>query len=243
MSLNATPSTVTTEDYARIFALERAVSYPMVDAYEARMGYAIYRERLEGAARVLSCPLKAAAPNWQHGRVIYATFRRYAEQNAQSGDVWALDIGTAKGFSALCAYWAISDTGRRPFVSSVDVMPPSARVRRNTPAEVDGLRTLEEIQEPWPETKRIAFCESTGIEWLKRWSGRVHLAFIDGKHDGEVVAKEGKMLADRQQAGDVVIFDDIQVPSVGKAVAALGPYEVEYLQVLPGRQYGIGVRR
>jgi hypothetical protein len=246
MSLNYAQPVVTAEDYARIFELERSVAYPMVDSYEARLGVAIERERLEGAGRVLSCPMKAAPPNWQHGRVIYSTFRRYCEDRTQEGSsVYSLDIGTAKGFSALCALWAIAYARRVPVVTSVDVMPPSERCRRNTPAEVNGLRTLDEILEPWPEAKGIDFVESTGIDWLKKHKEveRIHLAFIDGKHAGDVVLKEGKMIADRQQSGDIVIFDDIQVPSVGEAVRMLDVYEVEYLQVLPGRKYGIGVRR
>lgn len=243
MSLNYAPQTFAAEDYARIFAQEREQAYPSVDAWEQGMGFALSRERLEDAARVLSCPIKAAAPSWQHGRVIYATYRNYLRHRDEP--VTVLDIGTAKGFSALCARWAVDDSGRDGTVDSVDVMPPTARVRRNTPAEVDGLKTLAEILAPWPDAQRITFHELTGAGWLQKHQGRVHLAFVDGKHSHEAVSMEAKMLAARQQPGDVAIFDDTQMPPVGKAVQQAGKwYDLTYLPLHSvNRIYAIGVRR
>jgi hypothetical protein len=243
MSLNYAPSVVTAEQYAEIFERERAVEYPMVNAFEQRMGFAVDRDRLEAAARVLSCPFKEKPPNWQHGRVLYAATRNYVER------YWlgvirgrTLDIGTAKGFSALCVRWAINDAGVDADSYSVDVMPPEARVRRNTPAEVDGLKTLAETLAPFPEAKRITFLKSTGIDWLKAHPERIHFAFVDGKHDGSVVYQEGVLLSMRQQPGDVVIFDDVQIPNVFKAVKKLSAYDVEYLEILPHRKYAIARR-
>src|SRR3989304_7206134 len=76
---------------------------PPVEAYEA--AFALERTRLEAAARVLACPIKAGPPNWQHGRVLYALTRRY--RLTAEGPLYCLDIGTAKGFSALCLLWAV----------------------------------------------------------------------------------------------------------------------------------------
>jgi hypothetical protein len=245
MSLNYAPQTVTAEDYERIFALERRHEYPTVDALEQRLGYAIDRARLEGAARVLACPMKAGAPSWQHGRVIYAVARARLG-NGPSGCWTFLDIGSAKGFSALCLQWALMDHAGGSLtagVTSVDVLPPGARVRRNTVAEVDGLRTLEEILAPWPEASMIRFEQSTGVAWLRRNWKQIEIAFVDGKHTGDVVYEEGQLLAERQESGDIVIFDDCQVPGVSAAVRKLTAYEVEYLEVLPTRKYGIGVRK
>lgn len=243
MSLNTTPQTQTAEDYARIFDLERQQSYPSVDAWEEGMGFAVARDRLEAAGRVLSCPIKAASPNWQHGRVIYATWRNYLFDGSDSATV--LDVGSAKGFSALCARWALDDSLYGGTVDSVDVMPPSARVRRNTPAEVGSLKTLHEILEPWPEAKRITFHESTGAGWLQKHPSRVHLAFVDGKHSYEAVKVEARMLADRQRPGDMVIFDDTQMIGVGKAVKEAGKYyNLSYLALgSVNRCYAIGVRK
>jgi hypothetical protein len=245
VSLNYAPAVVPADTYERIFALERSVDYPMVTAFEERMGFAVDRERLEAAARVLCCPYKAAAPHWQHGRVLYAATRRYLTDHPELAQIRTLDVGTAKGYSALCVRWAVEDAGVEAQSVSVDVMPPDHRVRRGTIAEVDGLKTLAEILAPWPEASRITFVESTGIDWLERQPNiRIHVAFVDGKHTGFVVRREGVLLAQRQQPGDLCIFDDVHIGDVSAAVTSLHhDYTLAYLQPLPKRAYAIGVRR
>jgi predicted O-methyltransferase YrrM len=239
MKSTLTPPTVA--DYDRIFEAERLNEYPMVDAFEQRMRFALDRAKLENAARVLACPLKNNAPNWQHGRVIAAVTRDYTRRNSAKPFRF-LDVGTAKGFSALCLAWGLDEECAAE-IASVDVLDPSARVRRNTVAEVDGYKTLAEILEPWPETRAIRFERSTGYDWLKSHPERIHVAFVDGKHEESVVREEGRLLADRQEPGDVVMFDDVQIPGVAKAVASLKGYEFEYLEVKPERKYAIGVRK
>lgn len=259
MSLNTTPQTVTAETYAEIFERERANVYPTIDAQEDALylSEVVDRARLEAAARVLCCPFKAQPPNWQHGRVIYAVARSYlrlyasgrqmleTQENPVRVDptVTLLDIGTAKGFSALCLLWATEGLDLDCKVTSVDVLPPTARVRRNTPAEVDGLKTLYETLEPFPEAKQITFVENTGIGYLKTHVGRIHVAFVDGKHTDDAVYHEGGLLADRQVTGDVVIFDDWQVPGVSAAIKRLKPfYDYEVVECKPGRAYAIARR-
>lgn len=245
--------TLTAEDYRAAFEKERAQTYPVIDAFEARCGYAIDRERLEQAAAVLACPVKVNPPNWQHGRVLYAAARKYLEDSyvdfsllgprePQAANI--LDIGTAKSFSALCLLWALDDSDANGLVTSVDVIDPHARVQRNTIAEVNGLLTLAETLRPWPEAEQIRFLKSTGIDYLEAHQERIHIAFVDGKHTGHVVLKEGRLLTARQQAGDLAIFDDVHIPDVSQAVNALHlDYRLEYLEVLPHRHYAIGVRK
>jgi hypothetical protein len=244
-------SAPTRQAYEAAFEAARAELYPTVAAFENRMGYALDRTRMEDAARVLACPVKANAPHWQHGRVLYAAARRRLEELAMGGEcIRTLDVGTAKGFSALCLRWALDDSGKYGDVTSVDVIDPEARVSRNTVAEVDGLLTLDETLTHWPESDRINFEQSTGIDWLlghqRHFDGkpyRIPIAFIDGKHTGEVVRQEGKLLAHVQQPGDLAVFDDAQIPGVSVAVASLDEwYRIEYLQAGP-RQYAIARRR
>lgn len=228
--------------YEAAFLAEQAQAYPVVEAYEARVGYAVDRARVEAAAAVLACPIKVHAPCWQHGRVLYATAR--ARLAGHRGPATLIDVGTAKGFSALCLQWAVQDSGWPGEVTSVDVQDPQARVRRNTVAEVDGLCTLAEILRPWPEAAAIRFRQGTGAALLEQWPGRIHLAFLDGKHDAVQVGREVAALALRQDAGDVVVWDDLQVPGVRAAVETAAQwYVIERLTVLPQRGYAIGVRR
>lgn len=229
------------EMYEATFALEMTKDYPAVDAFEKRMGYAVDPVRLTTAARVLACPMKANAPNWQHGRVVYAAFRHYFEWG--TGPFYCIDIGTAKGFSALCARWALDSSGDEGVIHSLDVIDPDSRVRRNTIAEVDGFKTLYEILAPWPEAERISFHKATGQQWLVAHTQRVHVAFIDGRHKYESVSWEAALLAERQQSGDLAIFDDAQIAGVAKALKEQKTYELEYLEILPNRRYAIGRRK
>lgn len=235
----------TSVEYQRIFDAERTQVYQAVSELEDRMGCAILDDRLLDAARVLACPLKDNPPNWQHGRVLYAVARNYFAHHLSSEPFRMLDIGTAKGFSALCVEWARRDAGVAGAVYSVDVLDPDARVRRNTVAEVDGFKTLHETLAPWPEALSIHFEQSTGIDWLKRSTlPRVHLAFVDGKHTGEAVSIEAQLLAAKQQPGDVVVFDDAQIPGVAMAIeSAQKSYVLEHLTIKPGRTYVIARRR
>lgn len=231
------------QDYRAAFDTERVKSYPMVDALEAAAGYALDRARLEAAAQVLACPVKKSPPNWQHGRVLYALTLQWLTANeSQSCNV--LDVGTAKGFSALCLKWALDDGGSDGSVTSVDVIDPHARVSRKTIAEVDGLLTLAETLKPWPEAKDIRFVQSTGIDWLKTHPERIHIAFVDGSHDGMTVLNEGRMLAGKQEEGDLAIFDDVNRTDIRNAITILRhAYHFDVLEVLPTRHYAIGVRR
>jgi predicted O-methyltransferase YrrM len=227
--------------YDAAYAREIVNEYPVVDTFEQRMGYALERNKLERAARVLACPLKTNPPNWQHGRMLYALARNYCQHQI---DVSILDIGTAKGFSALCLLWALRDADILGTVTSVDVLDPQARVRRNTVAEVDGYQTLTETLAPWPEAHAIRFKKRTGLEELCDGRSRIHVCFIDGKHDATVVQNEGYMLAQRQMVGDVAVFDDVHIDGVWSAVKNLKPqYEIEKIQILPNRAYALGVRR
>lgn len=236
---------VTADQYAALFVDEREQEYPAVSAVEARMGYALNRDQMERAARVLCCPYKVSRPNWQHGRIIYAAYRRRCASLPQDELVSALDIGTAKGYSALCAWWALSEAGVVGRVTSVDVLSPGARVRRNTVAEVEGLRTLYEILEPWPEARAIEFREETGTACLQASADRVHLAFVDGKHSTDAVRSEWRLLARRQATGDVAIFDDVQMPAVIEGLkGAEAAYEFETIALgSVNRAYAVGVRR
>jgi predicted O-methyltransferase YrrM len=234
---------MTTDDYRKAWEREREQAYPMIDAFEAECGHAMARGRLEGMARVLACPVKANPPNWQHGRVIYALTRRYLSAY-DGGPVSILDIGTAKGFSALCFRSALSDHGVAGDIVSVDVLDPSARVKRNTVAEVDGFKTLYETIAPWCEPGQIDFRQQTGAKALAASSGRLHLAFVDGRHNYESVKEEARLLSERQRPGDIAIFDDTQITDVAKAVSeASGLYTLRYLNPLPQRRYAIGTRR
>lgn len=241
MAVKVTSAVHTVADYQAAFDAECGQAYPMIDAFEARAGVAIDVGRLRAAAYLLACPLKVHPPNWQHGRVLYAAAVQHFE--AYRGHALVLDIGTAKGFSALCLQWALRDVGVTGHVVSVDVIDPCSRVTRNTVAELGAPLTLFELLRPWPEAATITFRHMTGIDFLLGYQGRIDCAFIDGKHTGAVVAQEGLLLAERQQPGDLAIFDDVHLKDVRQAVSDLRAYNLEWISASPLRAYAVGRRR
>ncbi len=239
---------ITADTYARIFDLARQKEYPAIDAIENEYGHKISRRRLENAAKILACPFKPNPPHWQHGRVIYAVARAYLKGRREP--ITLLDIGTAKGFSALCLQWALNDANADMnleglgCVISVDVLDPKGKPTRNSVLELDGPKTLAQFLEPWPEAKAIEFRQQEGINAIKGSPGFINLAFIDGKHSDRAVRLEGEALAKHQRSGDMAIWDDCQIEAVDNAVSALRAfYSIQYVKCCEYRTYAIGTRR
>lgn len=224
--------------YDAAFQAERMVEYPVMDALEKRFGYAVDRDRLEDAARVLACPLKKNRPNWQHGRLIYALGRSYLAR--EGGHQFWLDVGTAKGFSAVCMSWALQDGGRGGDVFSHDIIDPHSREPRNS---VEDGKTIVEFIAPFQaKGVFIGVRQGSAVAW-----SRVNFAFIDGSHTYEGVKSDIETIAPRQQAGDIMLFDDMQAHGVKAAVVGelgrFGLYEIEEIRLLPSRIYAIAVRQ
>ena len=232
------------DDFQQAFVDECAVEYPVVDEIEKKLGYRLDPVKLLPAAEILACPVKVNPPNWQHGRILYAVARDYLKRvEDEAVPVTILDIGTAKGFSALCLQWALEDSGVEGRVHSVDVVGPLERRWRNTVLEVGQAQpmTLNEILKPWPEVSKIKFYGMTSLRWLFGAPGRINLAFVDGKHRADVVAQEAKLLSSRQVLGDVIVFDDVHIQSILAAIylTLSARYDMEVVSVLSQRAYAI----
>lgn len=245
----------TREEYEAAFAAEAANVYPAIDDFERQAGHAYGAKRLEGAAKVLACPVKKNPPCWQHGRVIYAVARKYLSQNI--GHMLFLDIGTAKGFSALAMAWASWDAKREVDIVSLDVVDPYSRVPRNSIADLEQFnpegkreylpRTVPELVEPFTPAgpEAINFYGVSSSRWLARLAPkeRINLAFVDGKHSFESVSNDAKLIAGHQLPGDVMIFDDMQIAGISKAVGGLQGYEVSTLTAHADRRYAVAYKR
>jgi hypothetical protein len=247
--------------YDAEFFAESQVDYPQIDEFERSVGFQIERYRLEQPARRLACPLKKHPACWQHGRIVYAMVRRVLagwDESTIPADPLFLDIGTAKGFSALMMQLAIEDSGipRSYFqVVSLDVIDPQERCNRNSVAEIDGPLTLEEMLAPWHEiAMNIDFRRADAVSWLAQQSRRVHFAFIDGKHSYEAVSGELSQLARLQRSGDALVCDDMQIEGVARALSEYRhAYTWQIIDALPvnetfdrqhaPRSYAVAVRR
>lgn len=243
--------TATVEQYSAAFTLENEQQYPMAEAFENSMGYAIGRSHpglLEDLARPLACPVKTNPPNWQHGRILYAIARAYLEKKTTPSLL--LDIGTAKGFSALILAWALFDAKKSGRVVSIDMIEPTALVVRNSVYECErGPLTLAQFTGPQrPPGIEIEFLGGGSMNWLyaaEQDKTRVHLAFVDGKHNRMAVKAEGDALSRIQHAGDVILFDDMQIPEVAEGVNMLPrqDYTVSVIELTPRRKYCLARRK
>lgn len=236
--------TPTVQDYEARFQAECANDYPEVDRLEQDMGMVLAKPFLLEAARVLACPVKANPPSWQHGRVIFSVVARYLADGL--GPALLVDIGTAKGFSALCLLWAARCARREAQVLSIDVVDPRAPVLRNTVAEARAGRalTLAETLRPWPVSRDIQFMQGTGEGLLSALDRPVTAAFVDGKHTHAVVASELDLLSRLQRPGMVTIADDLQIEGVAEAVReAVGSGRYTSREVTAGpRRYAVLTR-
>lgn len=231
----------TREQYEAAFERERHNEYPVIDEFERRMGYfPIDRERLEAAARVLACPVKKNAPNWQHGRVIYALAYAYV---IGGGDCsfW-LDIGTAKGFSAVCMAWALADLQAKGTIHSIDVIDPTSNEPRNSIFDGQARGGVIDYVNPFLPKEH-----SPNFIWAMpghyELQDRIGFAFIDGSHQYEGVKADIALVTPRQQTGDIILFDDVNKDQVNRAVREMAGYELEYIKLLPNRAYAIAVKK
>jgi len=231
--------------YDDAFARARAIEYPELDRFEKLAGYAVDRERLEQAARVLQCPIKVNAPNWQHGRVLYTLARQYIAWAA--APTVFLDIGTAKGFSAVVMSWAIADADVCDHrIVSLDVVEPDTFVRRNSVVECEKLQTVQQYVLPFvaPDV-RIEFLGGGSGRWFAVTPPDVHVgfAFIDGKHTFQSVALEALQIERRQVRGDVMVFDDMQIDEVARGAMQLRGYRREGIHLPSARRsYCVAVK-
>lgn len=233
----------TAHAYAAAFEAERAQGYPVMDALEAHFGYGLDRRRMEAAARVLACPLKKNPPNWQHGRLIYAVGRHYLSQGNRwrEPQTW-VDIGTAKGFSACVMSWVFEDTSVPGDIFSYDIINPYSREPRNS---VEDGKTVREFIEPFAAPGVFMSFHSAEAKRALSPQMRINFAFIDGSHTYDGVRADIELVSSRQRSGDVILFDDMQIPGVRRAVfeAWAERYAIEEIELLPKRRYAIAVRQ
>lgn len=230
------------EHYLSIFQKECRQSYPEIDEFEKACGFVLKKELLEAAAWPLACPLKVNPPSWQHGRILYSKLRQILQSKP---DGVLVDIGTAKGFSAVVMCWACEDSTWQMPLTSVDVVDPFAKVPRNSYREADGQTfSVFEFTQPFIEgADYVDFRGCGSVKFLHSLKKglRIPFAFVDGKHDRSVVIQESRLIRERQQRGDVTVFDDLQIPQVAQAVKELSGYSFEYLTA-GFRKYAVATR-
>ena len=150
----------------------------------------------------------------EHGRLLYGLVRRLERQS--SGVI--LDIGTARGFSAMTMARASLDGELGQRICSVDVIghdqPTDWHSRRkHDPADPLAGRAVSraEIWRHYPdEAACIRALQDASRDVLEHWTfGPVGLAFIDGEHTYRAVRDDLRSLERLMAPGGVIVLDDI----------------------------------
>ena len=238
------------DEYLRLLTETQFQSYPEVDKFEADIGCAISSEWLNELALHTQIVVKKSALCYAHGRVLYSALSQYLKNNC--GDrvtIW--ETGTARVFSALCMTKALHDLGQSGTVVTFDLLPHRQPIYWNCIDDLDGPKSRAELLEPWRELLEnyVIFVQGdTRIEMPKVKSERINFAFLDGAHAYDDVMFEYNQIADYQEVGDVIVFDDYtpeQFPALVDAIdqiCQIGPYEKTIVRAHDNRGYLIATK-
>ena len=150
----------------------------------------------------------------EHGILLY----KLLHQRSDSGHpLVILDIGTARGFSALTLARALLDTNISGHVYSADIIAHhQARNWHGDKHRADeplaGLEiSRSEIWNRWfpAEAARVTALTAQSADVLDKWErGPVDIAFLDGRHTRANVKKELALLDPLMREGGIIVLDD-----------------------------------
>jgi hypothetical protein len=201
--------------------------HPEVDIFEIDMGFTVDMDWLRDLALHTQIVIKKSELCYQHGRVLYAALSKYIHDQPPPHPqdritIW--ETGTARGFSAICMAKALVDQNRPGLIMTFDVLPHQTPMYWNCIDDHDGPKTRSELLHPWKtlvEQYVIFHQGDTRLHLPKVQTERIHFAFLDGAHNYESVWFEFEQIKDRQQPGDIVVYDDyteLQFPGIVRAV-------------------------
>ena len=153
----------------------------------------------------------------EHGLLLYKLTMEGARSD---GTLVVLDVGTARGFSALTMARAMLDGELEGRVYSVDVIGHHEPLNwHGTKQEADeplaGVEiSRSEIWGRWfaEESALVTTINGRSMEVLKDWQhGPIDYAFLDGSHEYEDVRGELEALDSLMAEGGVIVVDDFHL--------------------------------
>ena len=153
----------------------------------------------------------------EHGLLLYKVTMEGARSD---GPLVVLDVGTARGFSAITMARAMLDGELEGRVYSVDVIGHHEPLNwHGTKQEADeplaGVEiSRSEIWGRWfaEESGLVTTINSRSMEVLKDWRhGQIDYAFLDGSHEYEDVRGELEALDSLMAEGGVIVVDDFHL--------------------------------
>ncbi len=197
-----------------------------VDNLEKKTGYSINRHWLKSLALQTQVVIKKSELNYAHGRVLYSVLRGYVGTlNDDIKNVYLLETGTARGFSAVCMAKALADSNIEGSILTLDVLPHTKKMFWNCASDhIKGEQTRRSLLNNWLDLvdRYIIFIQGHTRQILPKIAlPRINFAFLDGAHTHKDVLYEFNLISKYQKKGDIIILDDYnenKFPGVVKAV-------------------------
>ena len=184
----------------------------------------------------------------EHGKLLYALIR----ERHDCRRVVALDIGTARGFSAIAMSRAMLDAKLEGHVYTMDVIghddPHDWHAAKHSTEDplASGPSARSAIWRRWfpAEATRITPITGRSTQLLRDWPhGRIDVAFLDGSHTYDDVKAELDMLDGIMADDGVIVLDDVYFGVVigrvrSRAVSVLCWLALSALRtLLPGKEF------
>jgi hypothetical protein len=242
------------KEYLRLAKEVSEQNYQEIDKYEHDSRFALNKDWLVELALHTQVVIKETPLCYAHGRVLYTALSKYLSEHPSSSSTDRLTIwetGTARGFSALCMAKALKDQGRPGTILTFDVLPHRTAMYWNCIDDCEKPKTRAELLKTWKDLLQdfVIFHQGdTSLELLKVQAERIHFAFLDGAHTYKDVMFEFQQIRERQETGDIIVYDDYtpqQFPGLVRAVDEICEqyqYQRTDLQAHSGRRYVIAVK-
>ena len=211
------------DEYLSIWKDAKNELYPIIDEYEINMKHKIDSNWFHELALHTQVVIKESEICYQHGRILFSTLCDYIENNNVK-NVNILDIGTARGFSAVVMASALDSMNAQGEITTIDPLPHHHKMYWNCIDDLEAKKSRGEILARYDTliNMYINFLEGEFQSAIKELLyERIHFAFIDAIHEYENVMYEFKYINQLQKHGDIIIFDDYNnklFPGVVKAV-------------------------
>ena len=160
-----------------------------------------------------ACDILRGGDGGEHGLLLYKLIR---QRRGETRPLVILDVGTARGFSAITMAHALRETGTGS-IYTIDVVDHHQgrnwHVEKQRPEEPLAGMTLSrsEIWLRWYPREADLVTPIEGRSWdvLDDWThGPIDLAFLDGDHSRTAVSKELAALGVLMAPDGVIVMDD-----------------------------------
>lgn len=240
----------TKEDYEKLYKFALEQDDQKVKEFEEKCGFLVNEKWFNNLALHTQVVIKKEKLNFFHGRLLYSLLSKYLN-NKKSNNLnipfIVLETGTARGFSSICMAKALIDQDCSGIITTIDCIPHEKKILWNCIDDVTGPKTRATLLKNWgKELERIIFIQGWTNEVLDRLAmQRINFAFLDAQHTKTDVLREFEYVSDRQETGDIVVFDDVtkqSFPGVCEAIDFIEkkfPYKIERINFTNKRGYAI----